>query len=100
MNRQEMLLVKLSEECDEVGQRVCKALRFGLEEVQEGQTLTNAERIVEEYLDIVAAVAMLTEEGLISFETSTENYFQRIEDRKKRIEKYLEFSRKCGTLAD
>lgn len=45
MKRHEHLLSILAEECCEVGQRVSKALRFGLDEVQPGQDLSNAERI-------------------------------------------------------
>ena len=45
LTRQEYLLICLGEECDEVGQRVTKALRFGLSEVQHGQPLNNGDRI-------------------------------------------------------
>ncbi len=48
------LLTILAEECCEVGQRVSKALRFGLMEVQPGQPLSNAERISEELGDLLA----------------------------------------------
>lgn len=48
------LLTILAEECCEVGQRVSKALRFGLMEVQPGQPLSNADRISEELGDLLA----------------------------------------------
>lgn len=48
------LLTILAEECCEVGQRVSKALRFGLMEIQPGQPLSNAERISEELGDLLA----------------------------------------------
>ena len=57
MVRREHLLTCLAEECTEVGQRVTKALRFGLAEVQAGQTLTNRQRIAEEYRDLVAVAS-------------------------------------------
>lgn len=58
------LLVVLAEECAEVAQRVAKALRFGLTEVQPGQPYTNAERIVNEVNDLIAVVMMLERHGL------------------------------------
>ena len=65
MTYDENLLVCLSEECDEVSQRACKALRFGIDEIQEGQELTNAERIVYEFNDLFAVMEMLADRGLI-----------------------------------
>ena len=53
MTREEHLLVVAMEECDEVSQRIAKALRFGLEQVQQDvgdkpeenpERLTNLER--------------------------------------------------------
>lgn len=58
MNRTEYLLCCLAEECTEVGQRVSKALRFGLREVQPMQPLNNAERIREEMRDLLAVGAL------------------------------------------
>jgi len=58
------LLTLLSEECAEVIQRVTKALRFGLDEVQPGQHLTNAERILQEFADVQAVFAALEAKGL------------------------------------
>ena len=59
------LLTILAEECCEVGQRVSKALRFGLSEVQPGQSLTNAQRIALEAGDLIAMVKMLEERGVL-----------------------------------
>lgn len=65
MNMSEHLIACLAEECDEVGQRCMKALRFGLTEIQPGQPLTNAERISQELSDLIAVMRMATFEGLI-----------------------------------
>jgi len=48
MNRQEYLLTLLAEEADEVGQMASKCMRFGLDEIREGMTKTNRERLDEE----------------------------------------------------
>jgi NTP pyrophosphatase (non-canonical NTP hydrolase) len=55
------LLTILAEECCEVGQRVSKALRFGLMEIQPGQPLSNAERIAEELGDLLATAEELND---------------------------------------
>lgn len=67
MNRTEHLLVCLAEECDEVGQRVAKALRFGLDEVERGQPLRNRDRILEELRDLIAVALILHGEGVIDY---------------------------------
>lgn len=59
MTRTEHLLTILAEECAEVAQRVSKALRLGPHDVQPGQSQTNAERVRDEMLDLVAVYSML-----------------------------------------
>lgn len=94
MNRQEHLLSCLAEECTEVGQRVSKALRFGLAEVQPGQSLTNAERIMEEFTDLVSVVEMLIAEGVLQDRLSPE----RVEAKQTKIEKFLAYAASVGAL--
>ena len=59
MNRTEHLITIFGEEGSEVAQRASKILRFGVDEVQPGQVKTNAERLVDEYADIIAVAEML-----------------------------------------
>jgi len=59
------LLTILIEECAEVQQRATKALRFGLNEVQEGQTLNNIERMSEEIGDLETTINYLGNYSLI-----------------------------------
>ncbi len=96
MNLQEHLLTILIEECNEVAQRATKALRFGLEEVQPDQPLTNAERIVYEYNDLLTVISMLTEKGFISNVIHAEMMIAK----KEKIIKYLEYSKSIGTLTE
>lgn len=63
--RQREILICMMEEAAEVQQRAAKALRFGLDEVQPGQPLTNAERLAQEIGDLDAIIAMADTEGLI-----------------------------------
>jgi NTP pyrophosphatase (non-canonical NTP hydrolase) len=59
------LLTILIEECAEVAQRATKMLRFGVMEVQEGQKLTNAERLSDETGDLECLITMCADEGLM-----------------------------------
>lgn len=59
MNHLEHLLSIVGEECNEVGQRCSKAARFGMDEIQPGQSLTNSERILQEFNDLVGAMELL-----------------------------------------
>lgn len=94
MNRQEHLLTILAEECAEVAQRASKALRFGLGEVQPGQELTNAERIVGELTDVFTVAMMLVDEGHLVLENQ-----QDAEAAKRaKVEKFLQLSEQLGTL--
>lgn len=96
MNRQEHLLTVLGEEGVEVAQRCSKALRFGLSEIQPGQELTNAERIRGEYIDLLAVMRMLVEEGAI--EPVTDDDIPLMEQKRQKVEKFLLYSKEQGTL--
>ena len=52
----------MAEECSEVAQRISKALRFGLEEIQPGQDLKNSERIYQEMSDLLTVAKMVQRE--------------------------------------
>ncbi len=62
---QRELLEVIAEECAEVIQRVTKALRFGLEEVQPGQPWTNDYRIGLEVGDLYETIRQAQEIGLV-----------------------------------
>lgn len=94
MNRTEHLLWILSEECAEVAQRASKAARFGLEEIQPGHPLTNAERIAQELHDLMGAVEKLEEAGALPRIGNR----VAIDAKKDKIELFLAYSRSCGTL--
>lgn len=95
MKRAEHLLTILAEECCEVGQRVSKALRFGLDEVQKDQPLSNADRILEELHDLFSVAAILHAEGVIGpFIPPAETVSRKL----AKIERYFAISREQGTL--
>lgn len=102
MNKIENLTQTLTEEACEIGQRASKANRFGWHEVQDGQTLNNSERLVQEFIDLAAVMLMLENEGLLKFPFKVHDSEVRIQivAKQERVSKMLEFSKKQGTLND
>lgn len=101
MNTEEYLLVCLMEECQEVSQRISKALRFGLEEVQKSnanETRTNRERINYELQDLQAVVGMLIEQN-DAYQNSVDSFKARQLKREKLL-RYMEYSKEQGKLND
>jgi len=100
MNRTEHLLTCAAEECNEIAQRVSKALRFGLDDMQVGQGLSNAERIVQEFRDLQAVMEMLEDEFIVEPCVWIRDV-QAIEEKKAKVEKYLRYAEStCGTLKE
>src|SRR3546814_11349973 len=96
MNYDEYLLDVAAEECSEIAQRISKALRFSLGEVQPGQALTNAERIVGELVDLKAIVEMLEERGLIDCAPLHDRSL--IAAKKAKVEKFSAYSEQPGAM--
>lgn len=91
----EHLLSCLAEECNEVAQRVSKALRFGLNEIQPGQPLTNAQRISLELTDLCGVVTMLLSRNLIVDVDPAG-----VIEKQAKIEKFMKYARELGTIQD
>lgn len=97
MTKDEHFLMCLAEECAEVAQRITKALRFGLDETQEGHALNNRERITEELYDLTAVATLCERRGLILGVVPNE---RTIQTKRDKIERYLNISREQGTLTE
>lgn len=102
MTREDHLLWGIAEECMEVAQRASKAARFGLDEVQPGQGLNNAQRIFREFADLLTIIDMLVEHSEVfdaAHDGFTENFFETwsVEKREK-FEKFLTLSAERGRL--
>lgn len=95
MTRTEHLLTILAEECAELAQRTGKALRFGLDEIQPGQPLTNAERMQLEMADLLGVWKMLSDEELLS---SVSRLHGLAVGKIEKVEKFLTYSRELGKL--
>lgn len=96
LNKEQYLLTQLGSEGCEVSHRCSKAIQFGLAEVQDGQTQDNHDRLRDEIMDFVGTLVMLEEAGILSFEGFDES--TAIDAKRAKVEKYMEYARKQGTL--
>jgi len=96
MTYTEYLLVLLMEECAEVQHRASKALRFGLDEVQDGQPHDNRDRLSFELADLRAIVHLLTEDNSVNPQIS--NCDDMVRDKIKKVECWMVLSRQKGVL--
>ncbi len=96
MNRSEHLFTIVGEEGSEVAQRASKVVRFGLTEVQPGQTLDNRARLLGEFADLCGALEL----ALPGSDIQEMVMILRpdIDAKKVKIEKFLDYSKEQGTL--
>ena len=97
MNRLEHLLTIVGEEGGEVAGRASKAMRFGLNEIQPGQELSNLQRLVGEINDLLAVAELLHDSGI---DMSAVGDRAQIAAKKAKVARFLEYSRLCGTLQE
>lgn len=97
MNKEQMLLLKVAEECNEIAQVCSKAIRFGLESKHPSGGPTNLERIGEEFEDLLVALKMLFGED---YTINHVDYVEYDTKRVDRVNKYLQVSRDLGILKD
>lgn len=90
MNETEHLLTILAEECAEVAQRVSKAIRFGLSEVQPGEQEDNKRRIEKELGDLMATAELL------GFSVHDEDKAAK----REKLKKFMGYARDVGTLTE
>ena len=93
-NKTNYLLTLLVEELAETAQRATKSMRFGMKEIQDGQPLTNEERLIYEFNDVLAIMQTLWNEGLLDRITDPEMIRLKFD----KIEKYMQHSRELGLL--
>lgn len=83
---QQLLLIKVAEECNEVAQRALKAVQFGLDQKQRGKP-PNRERLRREISDLQTVIHML-DRGLMGWRTDEK------QEKERRVRKYLGLSRR------
>ncbi len=95
LNKQTYLLICLIEECAEIIQCVCKAIRFGLDEIQPGQGYHNLDRISFEVNDFIGVATMLDEECKLEILNNDELAIRRKIDK---VHSFMPLSRERGML--
>lgn len=110
MNREQFLLTKLSEECAEVSQRALKQIQFGRDQVQKGTEVkdgtpapdkeigfSNARRLTNELIDLLAIAALLQDAGEV-LEIPSKEFDTAKATKIVKLNKYLKFSQELGTI--
>lgn len=88
------LLLTLAEECAEAIQRITKAQRWGLREVQPGQELNNEQRIKQELNDVRAVVEMLYDwHGVDLFRDR-----EQMKAKREKVLHFMKYARDIGEL--
>jgi NTP pyrophosphatase (non-canonical NTP hydrolase) len=88
------LLLTLAEECAETTQRVTKAQRWGLNEVQPGQELNNEQRLRYELNDVFAVVELLYERHGVVLVRDNEMIIAK----KSKVLHFMQYAREIGEL--
>ena len=83
------LILIFMEECAEAAHRASKLSRFGIDETQPGQTLTNRQRLSIEYGQIIAIASLLSQEDMIS-ELVVQHA---VDEKKEKLRKYMQHSK-------
>jgi NTP pyrophosphatase (non-canonical NTP hydrolase) len=97
MTIRQFLLAKLAEECAEVAQRAMKQQQFGPDEIQEGQDFMNRERLLNEFVDLLAVAEFLLEINEIPSEVNLDLL---IEQKRAKVNKYLKLSQELGQVEE
>lgn len=90
------LTAELIASCSKVGIRLSKAVRFGCDEVQPGQTMPNAERVRAELHDLLGVVELMVGAGLIESPDDR----AAIEAKKEKVRTFMGYSRSLGAVSD
>lgn len=94
MTIQNHLLKKITEECAEVIKEISKAELFGMEDCEPNQELTNQQKIQDELADLLGAIQLVCEHGILNdreiFNT------EKIDAKKIKIKKWMKYSQDKG----
>jgi hypothetical protein len=96
MTHTEHLLTKLAEELAETQKEICKALCFGLDNHAPDSTVTNKQRIAEEFAHCVAVMEMLEQNNTIPHDKSILSGV--ITHKKVAVLRYMGYAKEIGTI--
>ena len=94
---EEHTLTLLMEECGEAIQRASKQMRFGKDEVQPGQSESNAARLRFELNDVLVCIQMLEDLGEIPFVDNV-GIGQHRASKRAKVARMMELSKSLGRL--
>lgn len=97
MTYEQLLLLKLAEECQEVAQRAMKSIQFGAGEMQKNQEKTNAQRLRDEVNDLEGVLAMLENTAELAAQSPREK-FRALVLKQEKVQKYYLYSQKLGMV--
>jgi len=92
LTREQHLLLKLSEECTEVGKVVHKAVLFGLDDGYPGTDRTNLDDLRHELNDLFAVVEMLY--PVIEWRIDSDA----VKTKKAKVEHWIKYAQERGIL--
>ncbi len=93
MTRQEHLLTTAMEECAELIHKLSKVKRFGADDHEPGQSLTNREQVIAEFTDLVGAME------LAGYPLEVV-HGPKVDVKIAKIEAFLAYSAERGTLTE
>lgn len=97
MNKEQMLLTLLSEECAEVSQLASKSIRFGLDSCDPTTGKSNIDALHQELIDIISVVQYLNYEYNFNFDFDNIDW-KAVSEKKERIDKYMTYSVNLGRV--
>lgn len=100
MTEHEYFLSCLGEEGCEIGQQVSKTLRFGVHEVWNPHVGSNHDRLIAEFIDLIAVAKKLKMLGVIDFPFVESLEDPRIDAKLAKLDKYFEYAKSVGTIQD
>jgi hypothetical protein len=98
MNEREYFLTCLGEEGCEIGQQVSKTLRFGINETWKPELGSNHDRLIGEFIDLIAVAKKLKTLGVIDFPFVESLDDPRIDAKLTKLDKYFGYAKDIGTI--
>ena len=94
LSKEEHLLMKLSEECIELSKELHKAALYGMEDMNPTTGIKNIVTIKQEFIDMMALVEELREEGIINLTADSNG----IGTKQEKLHFWMEYARSKGKL--
>lgn len=100
MGYKDYILSCIGEECGEIQQVVGKTFRFGLDDINPKTGASNEEELFKEIHDLIAVYEMFLNSKDSVFGDSFQISRKMINEKKSKVLKYMEYSKKKNRLGD